>query len=114
MGYRGRNTTNKKWPVKTKRGPPSLKLDMEVWRIVIPDVQPNNNSEKRGGQSGITLEFTRSRKRAKPAVASRVQRRVGRLSPVRKDWLAIRHSQESCSPKVIPIVTPMWLHVFSK
>jgi len=36
------------------------------------------------------------------------------ISRAYQDRLAIRHGQESCSPKVIPIVTPMWLHVFSK
>jgi hypothetical protein len=59
-------------------------------RETVPDLRPAEMHERflRGGGSmqlprrrvrvGLTFEFTRVRKRAKPAVARRVQRRVGR------------------------------------
>ena len=42
----GGNTSSKKLAVKIERRLLTLKLDMEVWRVMIPEIHPNNNPEK--------------------------------------------------------------------
>lgn len=40
------NTTGDKFAVKIERGPLSPKLDVEVWRVMISEVRPDDNPEE--------------------------------------------------------------------
>ena len=42
----GRNKSSNKFAVKIERALLSLKLDVEVWRIMISKIHPDNNPEK--------------------------------------------------------------------
>jgi hypothetical protein len=47
------------------------------------------------GPGGLTFEFTRGRKQAKPAVARRVQRRVSPRSM--RYWCEEQHGDDNCT-----------------
>jgi hypothetical protein len=45
-GRCGGNSSRKKLTAKIECGSLTLKLDMEVWRIVIPEIHPDNDSKE--------------------------------------------------------------------